>query len=70
MTYEERLVKDVNGFWNAQCRIHPVAEWEPNDGWRTFCIGSCMERVIDRMKPEFTRSYWDQKEAAWYDWDY
>ena len=64
MPYEERLIKNQNGFWVAQCRMGE------DDHWRSFFISKVLENTIDRMKPEFTRSYWDVREEVWYDWDY
>ena len=38
---EERIVRDINGFFQHQFRVHPVAEYEPNDGWHTDYISQC-----------------------------
>lgn len=32
---ETRIITIANGFKVEQVRFLPVAEWEPNDGWRT-----------------------------------
>jgi len=50
MQYEERLIRDSNGFWQAQCRFLPLEPWEPNEGWRTFFISSVKESAEKRMK--------------------
>lgn len=50
---EERIYRDVNGFYNGQIRFLPLDPWEPCDGWRSFCCSSSLEWVRERIRPEF-----------------
>ena len=50
---EERIYRDVNGFYNGQLRFLPPDPWEPCDGWRTFYTSSSPESVRERMRPGY-----------------
>ena len=50
---EERIYRDVNGFYIGQIRFLPLDPWEPCDGWRSFCCSSSLEWVRERIRPEF-----------------
>ena len=50
---EERIYRDVNGFYKGQIRFLPLDPWEPCDGWRSFCCSSSLEWVRERIRPEF-----------------
>lgn len=49
MEIEERVIQDCNGFWKAQVRFLPLAEWEPDDGWRTVFISGIRESAEARI---------------------
>lgn len=51
---ERRLVRDANGFWEAQIRFVPVEDWEQNDGWRTFFTSPVKERAEGFLGREVT----------------
>ena len=53
MYSEERIYRDVKGFYNGQIRFLPLETWEPCDGWRSFCCSSSLEWVRERIRPEF-----------------
>lgn len=51
--FEERIIKDDNGFYKVQIRFLPLEDWE-GDGWRTTYVSdffdAALERVSDKAK--------------------
>lgn len=57
-TSEERIYRDVNGFYEGQIRFLPLTPWDKvaNDGWRSFCCSSSLDWVRGRMNPKYRDS--------------
>lgn len=51
-SFEKRVRLDANHFYQVQIRILPVADWEPDDGWRTVFITSVYDHAIERLSKE------------------
>lgn len=51
-SFEKRVRLDANKFYQVQIRILPVADWEPDDGWRTVYITSIYQHAIERLSRE------------------
>lgn len=51
-SFEKRVRLDANNFYQVQIRILPVADWEPDDGWRTVYITSIYQHAIERLSKE------------------
>lgn len=51
-SFEKRVRLDANKFYQVQIRILPVADWEPDDGWRTVFITSIYQHAIERLSKE------------------
>ena len=51
-TFEKRIWKDGNRFYNVQVRLLPLEDWTPNDGWGTVFITSSLERARARLDLE------------------
>lgn len=64
--FEERIIKDVNGFYKVQVRHMPLEEWEQGDGWGTIYTSSIFEHALERVndKAKAFAEYLADKEAS------